>query len=387
MVVRLKGKVNREEYWALQGVDLTIPKGRTLGIIGNNGAGKSTLLRLLCGLGRPTHGKVMRRGRLSSLLELGTGFHSDFSGRENVVTYCLLSGLTRKETLDLMPQIIEFSELEDFIDNPVRTYSSGMYVRLGFAAAICTDPDIVVVDEVLAVGDLRFKKKCLDRLAELKKAGKTILLVSHAMDQIETLCDEVVWLENGRVREHGETNEVVNHYKNRVFSVSGTNKKAVIDENQADLTGTQATAPRQEHRTGQTPIAVRNVWLTNEGNQEIDAIAPGDSITVHVEYEAQQRVELPIFVVTLYRDDGVKCYETSTQADGIFISEALGKASLSLIFSEMPLMEGYYFFDVSLYDQNWDQIFEYRNRAAPFHVLGYRPGSGVFHPPHRWEET
>jgi lipopolysaccharide transport system ATP-binding protein len=375
LLVRLRGRTKTEEYWALQGIDLTVKRGATLGIIGNNGAGKSTLLRMICGLGRPTKGTVKRRGNLASLLELGAGFSPEFTGRENVMTILMLSGLTRKDALKRLPEIVEFSEISDFIDVPVRTYSSGMWLRLAFSAAICTDPELIVVDEVLAVGDLRFKKKCLDRMLKMKETGKTIILVSHSMEQIETLCDQVLWLENGRIREHGSTAEVVKSYKNRAFAATVTPEKVAV----------VGTGPVAKFREGVAEIELKRVWLSNEQSQPVDAISPSDPLNVHIEYSPNGLIAEPNFLVGLYREDGIKLYETSTEADNVSVGDIATDGSITLTFSELPLLEGHYYLDVGIFEQNWNRSYVYTSRISAFHVIGHTPGKGVFQPPHRWE--
>ncbi|NWJ46826.1 MAG: ABC transporter ATP-binding protein [Chloroflexi bacterium] len=375
LLVRLRGRTKTEEYWALQGIDLTVKRGATLGIIGNNGAGKSTLLRMICGLGRPTKGSVKRRGNLASLLELGSGFSPEFTGRENVMTILMLSGLTRKDALKRLPEIVEFSEISDFIDVPVRTYSSGMWLRLAFSAAICIDPDLIVVDEVLAVGDLRFKKKCLERMLKMKETGKTIILVSHSMDQIETLCDQVLWLENGRIREHGRSAEVVESYKNRAFTATVAPEKVAV----------VGSGPVAQFREGVSEIELKRVWLSNEQRQPIDAISPSDPLNVHIEYSPNGLIAEPNFLVGLYREDGIKLYETSTEADNVSVGDIATDGSITLTFSELPLLEGHYYLDVGIFEQNWNRSYVYTSRISAFHVIGHTPGKGVFQPPHRWE--
>jgi lipopolysaccharide transport system ATP-binding protein len=198
--------------WALRDVNFTVEQGRALGIIGHNGAGKSTLLRLLCGLGRPTSGRIKHTGYVSGLLELGSGLHLDMTGRENIMTAGILNGLTKRQVRAQSNEIIAFSELEEFIDQPVRTYSNGMYLRLAFSTAIHFDPDVLMIDEVLAVGDSRFQQKCLDRLNVFRKAGKTLVFVSHDTDLIQSLCDEVMVLEEGRVAAQGDPKNAIRCY-------------------------------------------------------------------------------------------------------------------------------------------------------------------------------
>jgi len=201
-----------EEFWALRDVNLTVPKGATVGLIGRNGSGKSTLLKIISKILYPTSGEVKINGRISTLLELGAGFHQDFTGRENIFLNASILGLNRKETERRLNDIIEFAELEDFIDIPVRNYSSGMYVRLGFSVAVHVEPDILLVDEVMAVGDLAFQKKCLEKINEFRRKGKTIIFVTHDMSLVQRICDYAVWLENGLVVASGKANDVINKY-------------------------------------------------------------------------------------------------------------------------------------------------------------------------------
>jgi len=201
-----------EMFWALSNVSLTINEGETVGLIGENGSGKSTLLKLMTKIIYPTSGKIVTRGRVSSLLELGAGFHPDFTGRENIYINASIFGLNKREIDRRIDSIIEFSELADFIENPIRTYSSGMYMRLAFSVAVHVDPRILLIDEILAVGDVNFHEKCIDKIKEFKKEGVTIVIVSHDMHSIEKICDKVIWLEHGNVIEYGECEKVVADY-------------------------------------------------------------------------------------------------------------------------------------------------------------------------------
>lgn len=201
-----------EEFWALRDINLTVPRGTTVGLIGRNGSGKSTLLKIISRILYPTSGEVKINGKISTLLELGAGFHPDFTGRENIFLNASILGLSRKETERRLNDIIEFAELGDFIDNPVRNYSSGMYMRLGFSVAVHVDPDILLVDEVMAVGDMAFQKKCHEKINEFRSKGKTIVFVTHDMGLVQRICDHALWLENGSVVADGKANEVINKY-------------------------------------------------------------------------------------------------------------------------------------------------------------------------------
>ncbi|MEW8959497.1 MAG: ABC transporter ATP-binding protein [Moorella sp. (in: firmicutes)] len=207
------GRSRAEDFWALKGINLSVAKGSTVGLIGRNGSGKSTLLKIISRILYPTRGEVKVNGRVSTLLELGAGFHPDFTGRENIFLNASILGLSRREIKERLNDIISFAELGDFIDNPVRNYSSGMYMRLGFAVAVHVDPEILLIDEVLAVGDLAFQEKCLARIKELQRNGTTIIFVTHSPKQVEELCDLAVWLDRGEVRMQGPAREVIVAYE------------------------------------------------------------------------------------------------------------------------------------------------------------------------------
>ncbi len=211
-----------EPFWALRDVTFVVPRGRSLGIVGNNGSGKSTLLKILTRTMRPTTGSVEVRGRVSALIELGAGFHPDFTGRENIYLNASILGFTRREIESRIPEIIEFAELETFIDTPVKYYSSGMQARLGFSVATAVSPEILIVDEVLAVGDEGFQKKCMDKILAMKQSGVSILLVSHALPAIEALMDDAIWLDHGVVRAYGKPEEVVREYRDKAFQTDAS---------------------------------------------------------------------------------------------------------------------------------------------------------------------
>jgi len=210
-----------DRFWSLKGVSFQVPTGRTVGIIGANGSGKSTLLRLIGGVGRPDTGSVHVRGRISGLLDLSSGFHPDLTGRENATLAGILGGLTRRQVLERFDSIVEFADVADFIDNPIRTYSTGMQMRLAFATAVHIDPEIMLIDEILSVGDLSFQRKCLSRILEFKARGCSILLVTHETSMVEELCDEAVWLSHGELIEHGPASEVVRGYLDHMSKLGG----------------------------------------------------------------------------------------------------------------------------------------------------------------------
>jgi lipopolysaccharide transport system ATP-binding protein len=378
---------NREKYWALQGVSLAVPQGKTVGLIGANGAGKSTLLRIISGLTRPTRGKMIRRGRLGTLLELGAGFNEEFTGRENVITGSIIAGLTRKEAEARLPEVIAFSELEDFIDSPVRTYSKGMFVRLAFATEINLDPDILLVDEVLAVGDMAFQKKCLAYLEQIRQQGKTIIVVSHAMDQIENVADEVIWLEQGKVRMQGETNEVIQKYRNRVYE----NTKRIMEQREQVLAGATTAndslfspAPADKKPTGTQEIEIISVQILNEAGQAVDSIISGEGMILEINYFVHTPVDEPIFMVTVVNDKDIRCFELDTASEGIPLGQLNETGCIRLFFNALPLQRGSYFISTGIHQQNWEYSYDYRHKTLEFTVEGATTGTGILFPLHRW---
>lgn len=377
IIRRLTGRHGGDNtFWALRDVTFSVEQGRAMGIIGHNGAGKSTLLRLLCGLGRPTTGRIRRVGQVSGLLELGSGFHPDMTGRENLMTGGILSGLTRRQVLAMQQEIIAFAELEEFIDQPVRTYSNGMYLRLAFAAAIHFDPDVLIIDEVLAVGDSRFQKKCLERLAAFRAADKTTILTSHDSEQIRNLCDEVLVLEEGRVVMQGEPESAIQCYNDLMRQ--RTEKRA------AQLSGgamQPSLAVEHGSRMGTQEASVCSVRLYDKQGKATNAIHSGDSLTIKLEYNLNK--PLPDIALTLgiYTETNIKCFE-SCLPSAITAFESLSNLGiLSCHLQELPLLPGLYYINIGLYPTDWNYVYDYHWQMHPLHVLsqseGYSGVSGV----------
>src|SRR5215213_5749207 len=282
LVHRLTGRGEvAQELWALNNVSFSVSRGRSLGIIGHNGAGKSTLLRLLCGLGKPTSGRLIHFGHVSGLLDLGSGFHPDLTGRENIYTGGLLSGLTAREIHEIEGDIIEFAELEEFIDQPIRTYSSGMYLRLAFATAMQLNPAALVIDEILAVGDARFQQKCTQRLEMFRAVGKTLILTSHSIEQIRNLCDEVLVLEAGRVVMQGDPEQAIACYIDLMRQ--RTERRAA--QFNVDRTAQVVTTPATGHRQGTQEASISRVSLFNTEGTPISHLLTGSGLTIEVAYE------------------------------------------------------------------------------------------------------
>ncbi len=360
---------SREEraafLWALKDLSLSLRQGQTLGIIGHNGAGKSTLLRLLCGLGKPTEGRIVRRGQTGSLLELGSGFHRDLSGRENMLTGGILSGLTKREVKAREEEIIAFAELEEFIDQPVRTYSTGMYLRLAFAAAIFFAPELLVVDEVLAVGDARFQQKCLQWLKDFRKAGKSLLIVSHDLEQIRSLCDEVLVLEEGRAVMQGAPKEAVQCYHGLMRQ--RTEKRAAL----LGLEAQGGTKADHGDRLGTQEARIGAVRFRNPTGELIDCLQADEALAIEVEYDLlSPSVEDLALTLGLFSPAEVKCFETSVPSLRALLGQLRKRGTLVCKLPRLPVLSGLYYVNVGLYPTNWQYVFDWHWQMHPLRVLG-----------------
>ena len=371
------GLFSGEELWALRDVSLELGRGRMVGIVGSNGSGKSTLLKVLGGILKPTAGQVAVRGRVSALIELGAGFHPEFTGRENVYINGVLLGLSRAEIRARFDEIVAFAGLEAFVDSPVKTYSSGMYMRLGFAIAVTVDPDVLLIDEVLAVGDEAFQHRCVGKIQEFKAAGKTIVLVSHDLGSIERLCDEVVWLDGGRLQAHGEAREIVSRSLDhvareeaRVLGVEHTQAEAVA------RTGTGA-------RWGGREVELTRVHLSGGDGQERYLFETGESCTVHLAYRAHRPIEDPVFGVGIFRKDGVCCYGTNTALEGLNWGKVDADGVVTMQIERLDLVEGEYLLDVAVHARD-GHPYDYHSRLYAIAVRSRVRDTGVARLSHRW---
>jgi lipopolysaccharide transport system ATP-binding protein len=342
------------DFWALRDVTFSVERGQALGIIGHNGAGKSTLLRLLCGLGKPTTGRVRREGHASGLLDLGSGFHPDMTGRENIMTGGLLSGLTRRELLEREREIIAFAELEEFIDQPVRTYSSGMYLRLAFATAMHFDPAVLIIDEVLAVGDARFQQKCLERLDAFRAAGKTLILTSHVPHQIRSLCDEVLVLEEGQVVMQSDPESALRCHEDLMRQ--RTERRA------AQVFGTELPPSQtieQGSRQGTQEASIETVRLANGRGETVAGMQSGDSLTVELEYRLARPLHDLILSLAIHNEAHVKCFETIIPSVRAAFGPLGERGRLVCRFPTLPLIAGRYYIDPGLYPTDWGYVYDY----------------------------
>ncbi len=346
---------NRREnvFWVLQDVDFTIEHGESVALIGPNGAGKSTVLKLMSQILFPTSGEIMIDGRLSSLLELGTGFHPDLSGRENIYLNGSMLGLSRAEIDAKYKDIVAFSEMADYIGMPVKHYSSGMYLRLAFSVAIHVDPDILLVDEALAVGDAAFQRKCLDRIDRLRQQGVTIVLVSHSFNAVRRVCQRALWLERGRVIEDGNAGSVLKKYLWHSFSNSATENR---------------NADRQQ--SGSDIIYIEDVRFLNKQGKEGDFFETGDTLTIEMRYYALERVETPVFGIGIHRSDGIHVTGPNTGFSGYdILAVEKGHGIVRYTIPELPLLEGTYYVSLSVSDRFITQMYDYHDQMYTFRVV------------------
>lgn len=376
----------------LKGISFDIKKGEAVGLIGHNGCGKSTTLKLLTKIMYPDSGTIQIRGRVSSLLELGAGFHPDMSGRDNIYINASIFGLTRKEIDERLDEIIEFSELGHYIDNPVRTYSSGMYMRLAFSVAINVNADVLLIDEILAVGDLNFQSKCLKKLQKIKADGATIVIVSHSMEQIESICDRCIWLNNGEIQEdnvpgyvHRKYLEFMGDY-NFAESVGPDkieNQQDVLESEREDLAESESNIAAQRfERKGTGDIRITRVYCTDSKGEERKIFVTGEDMYVNVSFNVYRPTEVNIYFGIL-RMDYMLCYSTdsNTEQKKIFRLEKDGKIKIK--FPNLELLPSQYMIDIHLTEKDGNQIDVY-NEAANFQIFCQTKEIGMFKMPHEW---
>jgi ABC-type polysaccharide/polyol phosphate transport system ATPase subunit len=394
-----------ETFSALTDVSFTVSKGSTYGVIGRNGSGKSTALKLVAGITKPTSGTVSVQGRISALIELGAGFHPEISGRENVFINGIMLGLTKREIHERFDEIVEFAELREFIDAPVKTYSSGMYMRLGFAVAIHVNPDVLLVDEVLAVGDEGFTHKCLDKFAEFKRSNKTILLVTHSLSLVERFCDAAVWLDGGKVMSHGDPKRVVGAYLTKVEEGEGqllatTTAKAVEDASRvAGVEQTAAEDPLRsperpedptsdmsqatEGRWGSREVEITDVTLLDRDSQPSFVFHSGDPLSIRLKVRASQPTADFVFGIGFFNADGVCCYGTNTYIEEMNPAELTGTAEATFVIDSLELVEGTYKIDVAVHKID-GAPYDYHRLLYTFRVKSRTPDVGIYRPRHTW---
>ena len=373
-----------DTFEALKGVSFDVATGKTFGIVGRNGSGKSTMLKLIAGIGKPTSGAVAVHGRVSALIELGAGFHPEISGRDNVFINGMMLGLSKREITDRFDEIVAFAELEDFIDEPVKTYSSGMYMRLGFSVAINVDPDVLLVDEVLAVGDETFTHKCLDKFADFRRRGRTVLLVTHSLDLVTRFCDEALWLDRGIARDSGDPRRVIDAY---LMDVAAAEDRALSAAPQHDQQVHKADAPDMsksvEGRWGSREAEILTVDFLRRDGTAAHVFASGDLVTIRMRVRAHQPLDDFVFGVGIFSADGLCCYGTNTDIEGAQPREFTGEGEVGFVIDSLCLVAGAYKVDVALHKRN-GAPYDYHRLLYTIRVTSTVNDTGVVRPPHRW---
>jgi ABC-type polysaccharide/polyol phosphate transport system ATPase subunit len=401
-----------ETIAALSEVSFEVEKGEAFGVIGSNGSGKSTLLKIVAGIVRPSAGTVVVNGRVAALIELGAGFHPEISGRENIYINGSVLGLSRRQLDRKFDDIVEFSGLGDFIEEPVKNYSSGMYVRLGFAVAIHTDPDVLLVDEVLAVGDEAFSHRCLRKIEEFLAAGGTVLLVSHSLGLVEDFCSRVLWLDGGGRRLLGSPRRVVDAYRQAVAEDEGREHQRAKEARDAerqraqetDRAGTEAeaaeappdaltaaaapsvdSAPDDEEPTrwGSRQAEIVKARLKDAAGEERYHFATGESITFEVDVEAHEELDDIVFGFGVFTPRGIECWGTNTSIEGYLSQRLAGRATARLSCPNLRLAPGEYLLDVAIHTKEGSP-YDYQRRILTFTVTSSEVGVGVYFPEHSW---
>jgi lipopolysaccharide transport system ATP-binding protein len=350
-----------DEFWALRDVSLEVPKGSVYGIVGHNGSGKSTMLKLMAGISRPTEGEVHVDGRLAALIELGAGFHPDLTGRENIRLNGSILGLSRAEVTSAADEIVEFSGLGDFIDEPVKNYSSGMYVRLGFSVAVHMRPDVLLIDEIIAVGDEDFQRKCFDHLYALRRAGKTIVIVSHASTLMTSFCDEVAWLDHGSLVETGPATRVVDDYISSVNAI--------------EVAGATTSSPGRviAARPGSGHIRLTAVESIGPDGEPASSCVTGEGLRLRLAFHANEELAGLVFSVTLHHETGAVVTAVTTRSTGDAVQPVLGPGRIDYVQEPCRLNPGNYRVDVTVLDPSETHVFDSWTQALDLVV---RPGSG-----------
>jgi lipopolysaccharide transport system ATP-binding protein len=379
-----------DEFWGLREVSFNVPAGRVVGVVGANGSGKSTLLRLIGGVGRPDSGTVEVNGRIGALLDLGAGFHPDLTGRENVFVAGVVAGFTRRAVRERFDSIVAFAELEKFVDHPLRTYSTGMQMRLAFAVAVHVDPEVLLIDEVLSVGDLAFQRKCLDRIAEFRAQGCSILLVSHEASLVRDLCDEALWLSGGRLVLRGKTATVVDHYVEQVSSgmslMNDNGDQAPRHVAPSAVSGPMSAQakPAGENRMGSLELEIAAVRFLDGEGREINEFRAGNPLRIEIDFLATRRILAPIFQVYVFREDDLVCCDLNTEGTELKAAQVEGPGQVSLCLERFDLKAGHYYVDVGSYAQNWAYAYDYHSSLYPLVITG-QGGETHRNAPHHWE--
>jgi ABC-type polysaccharide/polyol phosphate transport system ATPase subunit len=363
---------------AVKDVSFAVDKGEAFGIVGRNGSGKSTLLKLISGILKPTAGRVTVNGRIAALIELGAGFHPEITGRENIYINGIMLGLTRREIDQRFERIVEFSGIRDFIDQPVKTYSSGMYVRLGFAVAVHVDPDVLLIDEVLSVGDEEFSAKCIAKIQEMKYRGVTLVFVTHQLDQVRNLCDRALWLDHGETAQIGDPVRVVDAYLQQVAAPQTVAAPPAAEE-------PKEKAPAdEEERFGSGEVILKHVALVDNKGLELVALGAGSAVAIEMHVEVRVPQDDVVFGLGIYHADGTCVYGTNTDLEGLVPERLESGGRVRFVMPSLDLVAGQYRVDAAVHTRN-GRSFDYRRGVVRFVVGSRVHDTGVYRPKHSWQ--
>ena len=354
-----------EDFWALRNISLTINKGEVYGLIGHNGSGKSSLLRIMAGVHRPTSGTIETTGRISALLELGAGFHPELTGRENVYLNAAILGIKRKECDKIFDEVVEFSGLSEFIDSPVKHYSSGMFVRLGFSVAVHVDPQILIIDEVIAVGDEEFQRRCFEHLHKLKSRGVTIVMVTHSLNIVQSMCDRAAWFDHGELQVEGKATDVVFKYLEQVNDAEAERlDEEALDAHRRRQEGDEVETSVRARR----PIVIDRVEFLDRDGTEIVTCSPRDPLTVRIHYTCNEPVAEPLFSFAVESADGVYAANPGMRVKHTDVATFTGSGYVDYVIDHVPLGPGQFEFTFAIHDTDGMILFDKRERLATLRV-------------------
>ena len=378
-----------ENRTVLDDISFSVKKGEAIGLVGKNGCGKSTTLKMLTKIIYPNKGEIEMKGRVSSLIELGAGFHPDMTGRENIYINATIFGLDREEIDERLEDIIRFSELEEYIDNPVRTYSSGMYTRLAFSVAINVDADILLIDEILAVGDANFQAKCFNKLREIKAEGTTIVIVSHSLGQIEQICDRSIWIKKGHIEMEGNPKDVHMEYLNymneeRIDRLERERTENQIREMQERKEKEEQEKRKNQKRYGSEDAKFTNIRMLDIDGKEQSTFKTGDTMILDLDYHVEKSVVDAVFGFGIFRNDGLWCYGTNTRIDRMDNFDIEKDGNFKVTISDLNLIPGQYWCDITIEFGEGNPV-DYYKQAMKFEVVSNVADVGVSRLPHKWE--
>jgi ABC-type polysaccharide/polyol phosphate transport system ATPase subunit len=384
-----------DTFLAVNDVSFTIEQGESIGLMGLNGSGKSTLLKLINGIMRPDAGEVLARGRIAGLIATGAGFHAQLSGRDNIFLNAAVLGLTEAETRAKFDEIVDFADIGKHLDSPVGHYSSGMFSRLGFAVAIHVDPEVLLIDEVLAVGDEAFTRKCLDKISEFRRRGKTILFVTHSLGLVEKMCDDVLWLNQGRSRGRGDPKRVVDEYLTYVAGGEEALLRSRSAQDAAQADAAPAAGPPEDAgapgayrpgRWGSREVEIQQVRLLDAGGRERHVFVPGETLTLALSVRAASPVGDFVFGIGLFAADGTCVYGTNTDIEDFTPRRLQGESEVRLTLEGLRLVEGTYLVDLAAHKRDGTP-YDYLRGLHSFRVKSRVKDTGIYRPQHHWSFT